>query len=193
MDSEETDIEIIDEIQMPEETRGHKNSRLDLTAEYVRQIFEYNPITGILIWKIKPAKYINPGTKAGNIDSRGHMTVRIRGKGYLIHRIAWLYMTGSWPDQEIDHIDRNRANNSWANLREATSTQNQYNSSKHKDNTTGFKGVCYHKRDRKYTAQIMKSGKLLHLGYFNTPEEASKAYNEASKQLHGVFGHGSDV
>lgn len=88
---------------------------------------------------------------------------------------------------QIDHIDGNTANNAIANLREASNAQNCMNKPKPKSNTSGFKGVRYHSRDRRWYAHIRLSGKQVHLGLFDTAEEAHAAYCEAAHRLHGEF------
>jgi hypothetical protein len=163
-----------------------KQYRNDLTAEYVREIFNYDPLTGDLTWRVKIARKIIVGTKAGTI-CHGYMQVKIRGQTYLVHRIIWLYTTGKWPEDEIDHEDRNRANNIWTNLREATSLQNIHNRPALTNSKSGLKGVHQEKRCNKWVAQITYGGELIYIGTFNTAGEASQAYVEAARRLLGSF------
>jgi hypothetical protein len=162
----------------------HKNSRVDLTAEFVRQVFSYDPLTGILMWK-SPFHSKSIGKPAGCINKLGYVQVRIKNTDYYVHRIIWLYMTGVWPEREVDHDDMNRANNVWKNLRLATSSENGYNRPAQKNNTSGFKGVVRHQG--KWMARIKHAGKGIYLGIFSTPEEASQAYDEAAKRIAGPF------
>lgn len=94
--------------------------------------------------------------------------------------------TGSWPTNQVDHVDRNKLNNRMNNLREATNAQNSYNRTNGR-NSTGFKGVSFHKRQGKYTARIMKDGISVSLGAFDDPQHAAHAYNKAAIQMHGEF------
>lgn len=96
-------------------------------------------------------------------------------------------MTGEWPVSQIDHIDGNPKNNKWSNLRLATNTQNSRNSSKPKNNTSGFKGVSFVSRLNKYRATIMVNRKSIHLGCFSDVKDAVLAYNEAAKSYFGEF------
>ena len=90
-------------------------------------------------------------------------------------------------NQKVDHIDENKANNNVKNLRWATSNENGYNQGKNKTNTSGFKGVSFDKNTNKYQARININGKRKHLGYYKTPEEASKSYEIKAKEIHGDF------
>jgi hypothetical protein len=90
-------------------------------------------------------------------------------------------------NQKVDHIDENKANNNVKNLRWATSNENGYNQGKNKTNTSGFKGVHFHKTLKKYAAKIKINGKTKHIGYYETPEDASYAYETKAKELHGDF------
>jgi hypothetical protein len=110
----------------------------------------------------------------------------IRHVNYHAHRLAWLYMTGAWPTGgEVDHIDTDRGNNVWTNLRDSTRRQNGSNVDIRSNNTSGFKGVS--RCRAKWTAHITVNYQAMHLGVFDTKEEAHAAYVEAAKRLHGEF------
>ena len=106
--------------------------------------------------------------------------------GQFIHRIIAGKMNLDLRNQ-IDHIDRNPLNNQRNNLRAATGSRNQANSNISVANTSGYKGVCWHKKQKKWIAQICVSREHIHLGTFDTPEEASEAYNQAADHYHGEF------
>jgi hypothetical protein len=108
-------------------------------------------------------------------------------KNYSAHRLAWLYVYGEWPSDQIDHINRNRSDNRIANLRIATPTQNQANRSVCKRNTTGFKGVTVDPRTGRFRAKIRVNGKRTHIGVFDSAEEAGAAYVAASRRVYGDF------
>jgi len=99
-----------------------------LTQAKLRDILWYDPETGVFIW-LRPPKHNSKllGKPAGNTRPDGYTTIRINGEAYYAHRLAFLYMTGQWPEPETDHIDRNPFNDRWSNLREATSSLNKYN------------------------------------------------------------------
>jgi hypothetical protein len=156
-----------------------------ISQQELKQIIHYDPDTG-LIKKIKCRRSDWIGKTAGAPDKKGYIRVSINNVLYLAHHLAWVYMTGEWPDQ-VDHINAVKDDNRFSNLREATCSQNMHNQGKRKHNTSGFKGVSYHKAARKWTAQIKVNWKCNYLGLFKTPEEAHAAYCEAAKKHHGEF------
>lgn len=117
---------------------------------------------------------------------RGDVTVRYYHT-YPATHLIWLIVTGSWPTGVVDHRDTNPSNNKWDNLRDATRPQNGYNRKRYKTNTSGYKGVHWDKRWRKWRATIGVDGHKIFLGYFPSPEEASEAYNRAAVIHHGDF------
>jgi len=160
-----------------------------LTQDKLKQIIIYNAETGVFTWRAVSGRRggIRAGDVAGWLDSdTGYWKISIGNKNHLAHRLAWLYMTGIWPEQQIDHCDLNRANNIWTNLRLSTQTLNNANTGKRADNTSGFKGVS-RSRDRCWWAQISKAGKHHNLGYFSTREAAAQAYDRAALELFGDF------
>lgn len=169
--------------------RTHKNARNDLTAEFVRQAFDYNPFTGLLRWRKRPDRSAHwnsryAGRTVGSPVRRG-LSVNINKKRYLIHRIIWVWMTGEWPPYELDHKDVNYRNNRWDNLRPATAAQNMANQGIRSNNTSGYKGVS-RKRD-KWQVSICINRNHMNIGTYATKEEAAKAYIEATNRLNGVF------
>jgi hypothetical protein len=105
----------------------------------------------------------------------------------MVHRIIWKMMTGEDPDLEIDHVNGSRADNSWANLRPATHTQNSQNKRLLAANRSGFKGVSFDARKNRRRASIRVNRKKVYLGYFVTREEASEAYLRAAEREFGAF------
>lgn len=167
--------------------RGPKNARNDLTVEDVRKAFSYSKKTGILVWKT--ACTTNPlrvGTTAGAIDAVGRIRIGMNGRRYLAHRIIWLWVTGKWPEYEVDHRDGVKSNNCWKNLRAATPTQNHYNIGLKKHSSSGYKGVNKTPGGKWY-AKIRISGKQTYLGTFTTVKTAYTAYCAAAKKYHGAF------
>jgi len=144
------------------------------------EAFTYDPITGLCI---------NRKTgKARQGKSYVGLNKKIDGVVYMMqaHRFAYLVMTGSIPEM-VDHRDLETTNNKWLNLREATNGQNQANTRRSRSNTSGVKGVSFHKRDGKYQARIKVDGKLKHLGYHNTLAQAEQVVIAARTELHGNY------
>lgn len=146
----------------------------------------YDPETGIF-YRLTKRGSKKVGDIAGRPHNMGYVTICFDGQNCLAHRLAWLYMTGEWPTGEIDHWDLCRNNNRWANLRDATRTQNARNRVKYKNNTTGFKGVSYNKHAKKFNAFITVDLKRHYLGCFDSAEQAYAAYCEAAIIHHGSF------
>lgn len=136
----------------------------------------YNPETGWLK---------RNGRRAGCLGNKGYRLTSVDGRQTVDHRIIWYIMTGDWPSNQIDHINGIRDDNRWCNLREVTNQQNQFNRIVRKDSSTGVKGV--YPRGNRFRASIFHNWKEKHLGYFDTIEEASEAYNKAADELQGEF------
>lgn len=160
---------------------------MSLTAERLREVLDYDPETGIFTWSLTPRSGITAGGVAGTPNALGYIVIRIDRGRYQAHRLAWLYVTGVWPTAEIDHKNCTSNDNRFANLREAGRSQNIANSRRRSDNTSGFKGVTFHKASGKWHAKIWKDQKEISLRYYNTPEEAHAAYVAAATQLQGEF------
>ena len=164
----------------------------NLSAEFVREVLDYDPETGIFTWRwrndqAKPWNARYAGTVAGNLSINGYIVLRINQRPYQAHRLAWLHVHGVWPTNEIDHINGDRADNRANNLREATNQENQRNSGLQRNNSTGVVGVHWYKRSQKYQAHIKVDGKRIFLGYFSTLEEAATARAAAEIKYFGEF------
>lgn len=157
-----------------------------MTKEILNELFQYRE--GQIFWKIKPAKQIAIGARAGTTMSHKYRQVQLRYGLILEHRIIWIMHFGEIPEGfTIDHIDHNPSNNSIGNLRIATFAENTWNSKKSKNNTSGFKGVYFSKDKNKWTSQIGANGVTKHLGYFDTAESAHEVYKQAANKLHKEF------
>nr|WP_064759029.1 HNH endonuclease [Escherichia coli] len=156
-----------------------------VNLEEVNSLLEYNPDTGLFKWKPGLGKR-STLERAGTRDMTRHVAIEINGVKYFAHRLAWLITYGFWPPDVIDHINGNRTDNRICNLRLATLAENSRNRSAQK-NGCGYKGVYYSKRQRKWVGQIRANGIKHHLGVFDNPEDAHKAYCIAAKNLHGDF------
>ncbi len=153
-----------------------------LTQEFVKSIFDYDSSTGVFTRKTSVASNARKGDVVGWKTSHGYRCTKIKGKSYLLHRIAWLYTYGNLPEETIDHINRRRDDNRISNLRICKFEENLQNKSFYKNNTSGFKGVA--KKRNRYVAQITALGKVHHLGYFDDPKDAHETYCIAAKELH---------
>lgn len=168
-------------------------------AVWLAECFTYDDASGVLYWKERPTRHFKnvralntfnakyPGKKAGRLDANGYCTVKVSGKRYMIHRVVWALFAGSYPENglEIDHVDRNRSNNRFYNLRLATRHQNSCNQKPRIDNTTGFKGVG--RQNGRWRATTIHKGRFIHLGVFDSPELAHEFYCLASDMLRGAF------
>ena len=168
----------------------------------ITKLLDYDPKTGIFVWLTRPVRSVYERTDhtwntryAGKLagcvvrwgDRLRYLSICINGKRYQAHRLAYLYMTGEFPPDQIDHKDCNGLNNRWSNLRRANASQNGGNSGIRVNNTSGFKGVSFDKSRRRYIAHIRVYGNLKYLGRFDTPKAAHIAYVEAAKKHFGEF------
>lgn len=163
-----------------------------ITQEYLKSILDYDPETGVFIWRWrydlpKICNYRDAGKEAGTIRPTGYRYISIDYRHWAAHRLAHIIMTGEHPVGDIDHINLDKADNRWCNLRLATRSQNQSNVPCHKLNKSGVKGVHLQKDCGRWVAYITVNRKRRHLGMFATKEEAIAARVEASLRLFGEF------
>lgn len=158
----------------------------ELTAKRLREIMDYNPKMGVFRWKEKLARRVYVGAVIGTNGPKNNRIVSIFSKRYQLHRLAFLWMTGKWPSQQVDHINCDRSDNRWNNLRLASPAQNAWNSQNIKGRKLP-KGVGWDKQAHKYRARIRFNYEQKFLGHFNTAKEASAAYATAAKQLFGEY------
>lgn len=154
-----------------------------ITADRLRELVHYCPETGIFthLQSRGPKK---AGMPAGSLRKDGYVYIMIGRHRTMAHRFAWLYMTGEWPIADIDHIDGNKSNNSFRNLRDVSRRVNTQNQNRAKRTSkTGYLGVRYH-GPNKFVAAISINGKSMYLGVFRNPAEAHQAYLKAKRELH---------
>lgn len=157
-----------------------------LTAEHIRELLTYDPDTGIFRWRVARNNRIKAGSIAGSFKrATGYVEIHIDNKCYLAHRLAWFYMAGEWPADDIDHRNLAKDDNRWSNLRPATQSQNNANRRVMGNSKTGIKGVTK-TRDR-YRAQITVNGKRKYLGTVDNPVLASYLYRLAAVIYHREF------
>ena len=157
-----------------------------ITSSEVRELLSYDPATGEFRWR-RSRRGLFAGTVAGNTRAPGYRVIMIDGRTYYAHRLAWLYVHGGWPAYDVDHIDGDKDNNAISNLRQATVSENIRNRGKLSTNTSGVKGVCWNKKLGKWQASITLHRKQISLGYFDSIDDAARAYADAAYRLHGEF------
>lgn len=154
-----------------------------LSATRLRELFNYDASSGVFTRIIATSGH-RSGQVAGT-DSHGYCAIRIDGVLYGAHRLAFLYVVGSWPENQVDHINMVRNDNRWANLRESTAAQNKQNIRTHPANSISkCLGVSWHKRNSLWRARIRINGRSTNLGYFSTKDAAHLAYVEAKRKFH---------
>lgn len=182
---------------LPHKTKKYKN----ITQEYLRLVLDYDPETGIVHWKKRrledfpgsAAQWINAwnarqaGKIAGHPTTKGYLRIGLGTEGYQyhLHILIWILMTGKKPKNQIDHWDRNKINNRWGNLRDVTNLVNCQNRERPRTNTSGYRGVQFHKATGKWMASICHKYVLHHLGLFDSPEDAYKVYCAAAVRFRG--------
>lgn len=167
------------------------------SIDMLRACVSYDPASGVFMWKRRPAEHFTDARAAASWNTRfADKPVRKRSRGYFVvtitvdqkehhcraHRVAWALMTGQWPEHEVDHRDRDRGNNRWANLREATHEQNQWNKDADSRSKTGHRGV-YPAPGGGYTVQVSIHRKPRHVGSFERLDDAIAARKSAMKEV----------
>lgn len=165
-----------------------------LTAERLREVLDYDPDTGIFTWKMRIGSAV-AGKEAGCVvrysDRLSYKQLQVDGRLDTAHRLAWLYVYGEWPSELIDHKDGDGLNNRIDNLRLANKAQNSINRGPQANNTSGYKGVTWYARRKKWMVRLKVSGRPIFLGYFDDKEDAAKAYRAAAEKHFGEYCHRS--
>jgi hypothetical protein len=155
-----------------------------LTAARLREVLTYDPATGLFTRKFGKGRGV---PTRGTLHHSGYRFLCVDGVTHLAHRAAWLYVTGVLPEGDLDHRDLDKSNNRFANLRPCDDSNNQANTARKSDNTSGYKGVCWNDNSSKWQAGIKKDGKSRHLGLFDCPVAAHLAYVVASDRQYGEY------
>lgn len=164
-------------------------AKADLTAQRLRELLHYEPDTGIFTRKVRTAQRHQVGDRADFVvtsgGTKGYHRVTVDSVRYLAHRLAWFYVHGEWPVNDIDHWDTDRGNNRIKNLRDVTNQVNRENMrTPRKDNKSGFLGVVFHAPTCQWRARIQVDRKVKHIGLYPSAEEAHAAYLEAKRRMH---------
>ena len=149
----------------------------------------YSPDTGIFTWiHSGRGQTKRAGAPAGSAHSGGYVRIKVLGMTFFAHRLAYLFMVGEWPENDIDHINGVRDDNRWANLRAATRSENRRNCvGQPGRRVSPFKGVTTEHRSKRFKAQITVDGETIKLGHFDQESDAAIAYRQAAVALHGEF------
>jgi hypothetical protein len=159
-----------------------------LTQEMVRGLFDYDPASGDLVWRVSKKGNGGAGSVAGCQCKRsGYIIVGIDGRLYRAHRLVWLHVYGELPTADIDHINGIPNDNRIKNLRLCTASQNIANSKHRRNNTSGTKGVYRDTQRNKWAAEIMVHRRKIYLGRFDRLEDAAAAYKNAAHKYFGEF------
>jgi len=149
-----------------------------VTHEELLDMLDYNPRTGVFLWRDPRSNRHAVGDEAGWVTRSGHIRIKIFGRSYLAHRLAWFYVKGVWPSL-LDHINQNPADNRIVNLREATRRMNRLNSKKNANNKSGHAGVCWHAVTHKWRAYVNIDKRQKQIGLFVKLEDAVAARKAA--------------
>ncbi len=167
-------------VKIPRNTSRTKVSN-PITQEELKKVISYDKMLGTFKWAEDRGNNAVLGCSAGMITAAGYLYIKIGGKQYMAHRLAWLYEYGTWPEFMIDHINRDKLDNRINNLRDVPRSLNALNSEIRSDNTSGYKGIT--KSGKSWSARISIDGVNTILGYFNTIEEALLARVSKEKEL----------
>ena len=172
------------------------------SQELLKTLFDYDHETGVLTHKFRPREHFKTdrsfkiwntrfaGSEAGHKNKEYYIETKVFNKNYLVHRLVWKIVHGVDP-LHIDHVDHNRSNNRLENLRSVTSLENNRNASLQKNSTTKVIGVCFCKKSGKYRSRINVHGKLIHLGFYDTIEQAAAARSAANIKYGFHENHGA--
>lgn len=165
-------------------------ARSNISQEYLKSCISYDPETGVMRWLVSNSIRVKVGDEIRGKTVRGYKRCQIDKIRYKAHDLAWLYMTGAWPEALVDHRDCDPQNLRWQNLRPATQMQNCHNKSLSRHNTSGIKGVHFRKREQKWFASVRVAGKTVQRS-FPDIASAQAAVREMCIQLHGeLANHG---
>lgn len=159
---------------------------MTITLENAKDILEYHPDSGDIVWKVDNGRRVKSGHIAGSVDKgHGYRVVRYQGKAFLAHRLAWFLYYGRWPKNMIDHINGNKTDNRIKNLRDVTRSINRRNT--FKTRAGRLTGCDFHKQMKKWRARIIVNGQEQSLGLFPTEIEAHNAFLQAYEKHFGPF------
>jgi len=155
-------------------------------------LLDYNLETGDFVWIKQNSPVAQVGALAGSVNKlKGYRFIGVNKKKYLAHRLAWLYVYGEWPENQIDHINHIKTDNRISNLRDVTNEINQKNSYLNENSSSGINGVCWNKRKGRWSVRVSIEKKRKFVGYYETIFDAAAAYIKASRLCGYHENHGS--
>jgi hypothetical protein len=157
-----------------------------ITQNRLKEVLDYNPITGIFIRKIRINK-VKAGSIAGTKTAQGYLSVSIDGRPYLLHRLVILFMTGSFPEKQVDHINGIRTDNRWMNIRNVSVQENSFNRVPNKNRELQVKNVYWIPKLKRYRVKMKINKITTHFGYYDDLELAELVAKEAQQKYHGVY------
>ena len=159
-----------------------------MDQQRLKELLNYDPVTGVFTNTDRRSTSARPYQVAGSLTDQGYLKTWLDKRHYTLHRLAWLYSYGVWPTKDLDHINRIKSDNRIINLREVTASENGQNVTMFSHNTSGYKGVTWHKQARKWRAQIKINGRAISLGLFKdiTQAIAARKLGETIYHTHGV-------
>lgn len=165
-----------------------------MKQEQLKQCLSYDHLTGLFTWLTKHSKMqvgSIAGTKRKN-DGKTYIIISVKGVKYRAHRLAFLYMTGSFPTMLCDHINGDGTDNRWVNLREVDYVNNNRNMRLREDNTSGCAGVHWNKKDKRWQASLKTGVGRGYLGQYKSIDEAIKVRKKAERDNNFHVNHGQD-
>jgi hypothetical protein len=163
---------------------------MELTVDMVNELLIYNRDAGSFRWR-NPIYHNQRKGDAGYNKQEGYREIQIKRKGYLVHRLVWLVETGDWPKGVIDHINGNRSDNHFSNLRDVSQRDNLNNTYRHR--AGHLVGCRFHKGDKKWQANIEICGRTIFIGNHDTEEEAHQAYCAVYHEWLGTYPQGAEL
>jgi len=157
----------------------------DITQALLHEMLDYNKDSGVFVWKVRSAQKIRVGDIAGTVNAKGYVGIKLFGKRYLAHRLAWMYINGEFPDSFIDHANTVRTDNRIDNLRLSTHQENKRNGKLYKNNTSGFRGVAF--KQNAWVGSLEVGDRRVYVGRFKTAAEASAAVEKQAEKIHSLF------
>lgn len=158
-----------------------------ITQEELKELLHYDSETGVFTWITSPNRRMKAGSIAGALQN-GYVVIKVKGYTYYrAHKLAFLYMTGEFPSDQVDHVNRVKNDNRWENLRQCTHQQNTFNRKRRTNTSSGYNGVYRDGTSNKWTAGITVSGRYIRLGLFVNKVVASRVYESYLKKFHGEF------
>lgn len=161
--------------------------RVRHSLDELKEYLAYDPGAGVFRWRKVTSFRVKVGALAGCRRRNGYVVVCLDQVFYYAHQLVWLFETGSWPEEDIDHANRNKSDNRFVNLRAATRTQNNGNQGLSSRNTSGIKGVSWNKAVSKWCAQIGRKGQRHLVEFYASKEQAAAAYERMAQEYFGEF------